>query len=359
MKKVLKVLFAATLITALLCACSSSSEPTKVGMITGTGSIDDKSFNQGVWEGITSYKADKGTIETKYLMPAGELDNDYLAAITTLHDSGHKIIVASGFYLETSVNTAAEMFADTTFILIDGITRTAASPDFVKHDNTVCIIFNEQEAGFLAGIAAALSTKTNQLGFIGGAEIPAVVHFGIGFKAGVKYANKTYGTNVELKDENYLYQGGFADREAGKNLASAMYEKGVDIIFSPAGLVGIGAIDEAKNRVINGEEVWAIGIDTDQYDIGLLDSGKSVILTSAIKRVDLATYQAIDSKLQGTFHGGQTITLSLADKAVGLPAINPNLSADVVAKCKSAEEAVIAGDVKVPSTAAALINFME
>lgn len=359
MKKILTALFGAALITALLCACSSTPELTKVGMITSTGTIDDKSFNQGVWEGILKYQADKGTIEARYLDPAGALMSDYLAAITTLHDAGHKIIIAPGFEFETVVNTAAETFADTAFILIDGTTHTAGNQDFVKHDNTLCILFNEHEAGFLAGIAAALSTKTHQLGFIGGMEIPAVIRYGVGFRAGVKYANKTYGTIAEVKDENYLYQGTFNDLSAGKTLASGMYVKGVDIIFSAAGLVGIGAINETKERAAGGEAVWAIGVDSDQYDTGLLASGKSVILTSAIKRVDLATYRYIDSKLQGTFPGAQIITLAMADKAVGLPDTNPNLTADVMAKCRTAEDAVVAGTVKVPSTVAELTNFVE
>lgn len=363
MKKSLTVLFATALITLFLCACSSSdhhsSDLIKVGMITDIGTIDDKSFNQGVWEGIVNYQTDMGTIDASYIAPAGEQTSDYLTAITTLHDSDHEIIVAPGFVFEVVVNEAAETFSDTIFILIDGITHTAETQEFVQHDNLLCILFNEHEAGFLAGIAAALSTTTNQLGFIGGMEIPSVIRYGVGFRAGVKYANHSYGINVELQDDNYIYQGSFTDIDAGKALAADMYDNDVDIIFSAAGMAGIGAINEAKERAELGDEVWAIGVDSDQYSIGLLDSGKSVVLTSALKRVDIATYQYIDSVLQDTFPGGEVITLTLADNALGLPDVNPNLAADVELECQIAAAEVAAGNIEVPSTAAELTSFLD
>ncbi|MDD2557574.1 MAG: BMP family ABC transporter substrate-binding protein [Desulfuromonas sp.] len=362
MKNILTVLCATALSAFLLCSCSSShshnDDLTKVGMITDTGTIEDKSFNQGVWEGIVSYQTDTGAIAASYLQPAGTHLSDYLAAITSLHDTGHEIIVAPGFALGPVIHEAAQMFTDTTFILIDGTTHTAENQDFVAHPNTVCILFNEHEAGFLAGIAAALSTKTNQLGFIGGVEIPTVTRYAVGFKAGVKYANRTYAINVELKDENVMYQGDFTDLAAGQTLAATMYANGVDIVFSAAGLVGIGAINEAKARVSAGEEVWAIGVDSDQYSSGLLDNGTSVILTSAIKRVNIATYRYIDSILQGTFPGGEVITLTLADNAVGLPATNPNLAPDVVEACLRAQEAIVAGGTVVPSRPDELTLFL-
>jgi basic membrane protein A len=265
--------------------------------------------------------------------------------------------VTPGFKFETAVNKSAATHTDATFVLIDGMTHTGDFT-FVKHDNVVCVYFNEHEAGFLAGIAAALSTKTNQLGFIGGMEIPAVVAFGVGYKAGVLYAKKTYGTTAEIKDENYVYQGTFNDVAAGKTLASGMYDKGVDIIFSAAGGVGIGAINEAKERAAAGDDVWAIGVDSDQYSVGLMDNGKSVILTSAMKRVGEAAYFYIDAKLKGTFPGGEQVRLTLKDKMVGLPATNPNLSADTIAKCATAEAAVVAGTIKVPATEAELATYV-
>lgn len=355
MKNIFITVFVTTLIALALCSCSSSSndynyELTKVGMVADTGTMDDMSFNQGVWQGILNYQTDMGTIDPSYVEPAGDQVSDHLTAITTLHDSGHAIIVASGVVFEVAVNEAADRFPDTKFILIDGITHSAESQDFVAHDNVVCVLFNEHEAGFLAGIAAALSTTTNQLGFIGGVDVPAVIRYGVGFRAGMEYANLTYATTVELKDENYVYQGSFNDVEAGKSLAAQMYDDDVDIIFSAAGMVGVGAINEAKERAELGDEVWAIGVDSDQYSLGVLASGKSVVLTSALKRVDIATYDCIDSVLFDTFPGAEVITLTLADNALGLPEINPNLAADVEERCKLAAHEVASGNLVVPST---------
>jgi basic membrane protein A len=366
MKRILAVCLAIVLLAGLFAGCtkaspspSATAKPlTLVGMATDSGTIDDKSFNQGTWEGILRYAKDKGTIQTKYLQPAGEQMNDYVTAITDLYDAGYKIIVTPGFKFETAVNQAATTFTDATFILIDGMTHNGDF-NFIKHDNTVCVYFNEHEAGFLAGIAAALSTKTKKVGFIGGMEIPAVQRFGWGYKAGIAYANKTYNLTVSISTDDYVYQGTFNDVAGGKTLASGMYTRGVDIIFSAAGGVGIGAINEAKERAAKGEAVWAIGVDSDQYSVGLMDNGKSVILTSAMKRVDEAAYKYIDAKMNGTFPGGQIITLTLKDKAVGLPATNPNLSADVVSKCAAAEALIVAGTVKVPATQADLDAFLK
>lgn len=334
------------------------SEPValvKVGMVTDSGTIDDKSFNQGTWEGILQYEADHGTIETKYLQPSGEQHTDYLNAITDLVDSGYEIIVTPGFKFETAVNEAAGKFPDTTFILIDGMTHTG-DYTFVEHDNAVCIFFAEHQSGFLAGVAAALSSETGKLGFIGGMEIPPVQKFGWGYKAGVKYANDNFGTNAEVTE--YIYQGTFTDLAAGKTLAAGMYDKDIDIIFAAAGGVGVGAFNESKERAIKGEKVSMIGVDVDQYGLGVYEGEKSVTLTSAMKRLAVAASDFIDAQLNGTFPGGQILTLTINENGVGLPEENPNLSDDVVAKCDEAKQAMIDGTVVVPATQDELDAFL-
>lgn len=338
---------------------SVSSDAVKVGMVTDSGTIDDKSFNQGTWEGILKYKKDKKSIQEKYLQPSGQQHTDYLNAINDLVDAGYKIIVTPGFKFETAVNEAAGKHTDTTFILIDGSTHSG-DYKFVKHDNVVCVFFNEHEAGFLAGVAAALSTKTGKLGFIGGMEIPPVQRFGWGYKAGVKYANQKYGTKAEIVD--YIYQGTFDQTAAGQTLAAGMYDKGVDIIFHAAGGVGVGVFNEAKNRVKKGENVYVIGVDVDQYEFGKISddkNAKSVTLTSAMKRIDVAAYNYIDSKLNGKFPGGEIITLTLKDNGVGLPEKNPNLSEDVIKKCDEVKKEILDGKVKVPATQEELDAFLK
>lgn len=366
-KRFLAVLAATVLSTSLLAGCGASNgggtsstktEVTKVGMATDSGTIDDKSFNQGTWEGIKKYQADKKTIDAKYLKPSGEQETDYTNAINDLIDTGDKIIVTPGYKFETAVNKAADDHKDTTFILIDGMTHTAdKATDFVKHDNVVCVYFNEHEAGFLAGIAAALETKTGKVGFIGGMEIPAVQKYGWGYKAGVAYADKNLGAKAEVTE--YVYSGSFSDVAKGKTLAAGMYDKGVDIIFAAAGGVGNGVFTEAKERAEKGSSVFVVGVDVDQYDMGKLTNGKSVTLTSAMKRVDKAAYDNIDAKLNGKFPGGKILTLSLKDKGVDIPAKNPNLSDASLKKINEAKQAVIDGKITVPKTEADLKTFID
>lgn len=367
-KRLISVLAAFAVVTTILAGCAQktpgtdTTKPapaakTKVAMATDSGTIDDKSFNQGTWEGIKKYETDKGTIEASYLKPKGQTETDYINAINDLVDSGNKIIVTPGFKFETAVNKAADDKKDATYILIDGQTHTADKPnDFVKHDNVVCVFFNEHEAGFLAGVAAALNTKTNKLGFVGGMEIPPVQRYGWGYKAGVAYANKNLGTKAEITD--YIYQGTFDKVEAGQTLAAGMYSKGVDIVFHAAGGVGQGVFNEAKQRAKKGENVWVIGVDVDQFADGDIGGGKSVTLTSAMKRIDNAAYNYIDAKLNNKFPGGQIITLALKDGGVDLPAKNPNLSADSATKIETVKKDVIAGKIKVPATQADLDTFV-
>lgn len=331
-------------------------EAVKVGMVTDAGTINDQSFNQGTWEAILRYKADTQAIEEKYLQPSGEQRTDYLNAINKLTDAGYKIIVTPGYKFETAINEAADKHKDVTFILIDGLTHKGDN-NFIKHDNVVCVLFNEQEAAFLAGVAAALSSETGKLGFIGGIEYPPVQRFGWGFTAGVKYAQEKYGAKAKITD--YIYQGTFSDIVAGRTLASAMYKKGIDIIFAAAGGVGNGVFNEAKGRAEKGEKVKVVGVDVDQYEYGKLSGGKSVTLTSAMKRIDIAAYNYIDAKLKGEFPGGQIITLSLADNGVGLPVNNPNLSDDIIRKVEEARRDILEKKIVVPANEQDLNEFLK
>lgn len=358
-KRIIALVLAVMLMGLMLAGCGqSTTDKTKVGMVTDSGTIDDKSFNQGTWEGIKRYESEKKTIEANFQQPDNESETDYINAISDLVDNGYEIIVTPGFKFETAIFKAQDQFPNTTFILIDGEPHSEDYSEFKVGNNVVSVFFNEHEAGFLVGVAAALSTETGKLGFVGGMAIPPVERFGWGYLAGVKYANDNYGTNAEVTD--YIYEGSFVNVPGGQQIASGMYDKGVDIIFHAAGGVGVGVFSEAIERATNGQNVWVIGVDSDQYDAGLVgDTGKSVTLTSALKRVDVAAYDYIDAKLNGKFPGGQTISLSIKENAVGIPAENPNLSADVVAKVEEARKAILDGKVTVPSTQEALDAFLQ
>ena len=313
----------------------------KVGMMTDSGTIDDKSFNQGTWEGIKRYESENGTIEAQYIKPGGEATQDYLEAADNLLAKGNELIIAPGFKFEEAIGKLQAENPETKFVILDG------EPEGGVAENSVGIYFAEQEAGFLAGIAAALETKTGKVGFIGGMIIPAVQKFGYGFVTGVAYANANLGTNVEVAD--YLYNGTFNDVSGGQAQAGGMYDKGIDIIFVAAGGVGNGVIAEGKVRAEAGDDVYVIGVDVDQYEDGIISNGSSVILTSAIKRIDNAAYDKIDELVNGTFTGGQVITMDAKNDGVGLPAENPNLSEATQQAADEAFELIKNGTIVVPT----------
>jgi len=337
MKKRLLSLLAVSAITITLFAgCGSSSstgdkastkeEKIKVGMVTDSGTIDDKSFNQGTWEGLKKTETELGT-ETKYLKPTGQTEADYLKEIGNLYDSGFKFIATPGFNFQTAIFKAQDKYKDAHFVLIDGTPNDGADKPTEKiGDNTVSILFAEHQAGFIAGVATAVELKDGELGFIGGMEIPAVQKFNWGFQQGVAYANDKLGTKMSLKPENVIYQGTFNDVAAGQQIAAQMYDRGVKAIFCAAGGVGNGAITEAKARVATGKKVWVIGVDKDQYEDGVGADGKSVILTSAIKKVDTASYSMVKALKEGNFPGGKQLIFDITKDAVGIPEKNPNLS---------------------------------
>ncbi|WP_417898513.1 BMP family ABC transporter substrate-binding protein [Bacillus haimaensis] len=326
----------------------------KVGMVTDAGTIDDKSFNQGTWEGIKEATKELG-LKNKYLKPAGTLEADYMKEITNLYDADFKFIVTPGFKFETAIFNAQSQYEDAKFVLIDGSPHNG---DFnpVVGENTVSIFFAEHEAGFLAGVATALELKDGEAGFIGGMEIPPVQKFNWGFQQGLAYANENLGTNVTIKADNVVYQGTFDDVAAGQQIAAQMFDRGVDVIFAAAGGVGVGAITEAKNRVQDGENVWMVGVDVDQYEEGVYADGKSVILTSAMKQIDKAAADMIKAEKDGKFPGGETLTFDAKNDGVGLPDENPNLSEDTTTKVDEVFELIKSGEVKVASEQGDLIK---
>lgn len=329
MKKValvMVILFVASFVVG--CGGGSSQPPAqaalKIGMVTDAGTIDDKSFNQGTWQGIQKAATELG-LETRYLQPTGTTEADYMREIGNLVDAGFKFIVCPGFKFETAIYQAQERYKDVKFVLIDGIPHAGDFNGKVG-PNTVSIFFAEHESGFLAGVATAVELKEGQVGFIGGMEIPPVQKFNWGFQQGIAFANENFGTNVGIRAQNVIYQGSFDNVAAGQQLAAQMFDRGVNAVFAAAGGVGIGAINEAKTRAVAGKTAWIVGVDVDQFAEGEYAAGKSIILTSAMKYIDQAAYDMIKAEKAGTFPGGQVLTFDVKNMGVGIPAQNPNLS---------------------------------
>ncbi len=350
MKKIIKILLVGFIALGFMFSCNKSEdgEVLKVGMVTDSGTIDDKSFNQGTWEGIKKAENELG-IKAKYLKPVGTTEADYFKEISNLYDSGYKFIICPGFKFETAVFKAQNKYKDAKFVIIDGNAHPANSFAPQNGENTIGISFLENEAAFLAGVAAALQLKEGKAGFIGGMEIPPVQKFNWGWQQGIKYANEHFGTNIELDAENFIYQGGFSDIAAGQQLAASMYDRGVTVIHAAAGGVGVGVMNEAKNRVQSGQKVWVVGCDVDQYDDGKLADGSSIILTSAMKYLDKASYDMIKADLANKFEGGKSLLFSVKEDGVGIPSVNPNLSDDIQKKVNEIYKKMKNGEIVVSS----------
>lgn len=308
-------------------------ESISVGLVTDVGGIDDKSFNQGTWEGIQRFSEETGS-EVQYLQ--SENDADYIPNLSAFSDEELDLIVAPGFLFVDAMKEVSANFPDQKYLIID---------DVVDSPNVASAVFSAEQGSFLVGVAAALKAQEagkDNVGFLGGMDFELIQNFEAGFEAGVKAVDPNMTVQVE-------YAGSFADAQKGQTLAAKMYDAGAYVVYHAAGATGNGMIKEAKDRATNGQDVWAIGVDKDQYADGIYEGEKSVILTSMMKRVDVAAYDVAKMTQEGQFPGGQKLVFTLENGGVGMPESNPNLSDDITAKVKEYEAKVVSGEITVPT----------
>lgn len=342
MKRYLALLLVAVMAFSVV-ACDTSTPADgdsdaaqiKIGLVTDTGGIDDKSFNQGTWEGIKDYADEVGLPEENIKFMQSTSDADYIPNLTTLAEDGMDLVVAPGFLFEDAIKQFAADFPEQKILFIDAV---------VDAPNVSNAIFAEHEGSFLVGVAAALKSQEagmNKVGFIGGADFETIQKFEAGFEQGVK----AVAPDMELTVQ---YASAFDKPEEGQTLASKMYDEGIYVIYHAAGGTGNGAIKEAKDRRENGEDVWIIGVDKDQYEDGKYTGGdvESAILTSMIKRVDLAAYVTAEKVAKGEFEGG-TYEYSLKDEGVGIPEENPNLTDEWVNQINDYGEKIANDEIEV------------
>lgn len=296
-----------------------------IGFVTDTGGINDKSFNQGTWEGIEEYCATAGVGATFIESSDSSQVKTNLEQMTATE--GIEVIVGSGFNFANDMYEVASANPDTNYVIIDAEPTNPETGEVEPLDNVVSYLFNEQEAGYLVGYIAGMTTETNRVGFIGGQEIPPVQKFGWGYVQGVNAANPD-------ATVDYQYAGTFDDANQGNTIANTMIGQGSDIIFASAGGTNDGIVKAGIDSTVNGSPISIIGVDRDMYDEGLYTDADgneaSVILTSAVKMVGNAAMEGVAGNFDGNFPGGQTITLGLAEEGVGVPAENPNLEGSVV-----------------------------
>jgi basic membrane protein A len=307
------------------------------------GGIDDKSFNQGTWEGIKLFGKEQKLKEgegIKYLQSTA--DADYIPNLSTFADEKLDLIVAPGFLFNEAMLTVAKQYPNQKFMIIDSVVQ---DKDGKNVPNVCNAVFAANEGSFLAGVAAGLKTKADKksiIGFVGGMKFPLIENFEVGFDQGVK---AVFPEAKILSD----YTGSFSDAGIGQAMAAKQYGAGADVIFQVAGGSGNGVIKEAKERSAKGDIRWAIGVDKDQYADGIYAGTKSCILTSMTKRVDVASHDVAVMTMNGKFPGGQVLVFDLKSKGVGLPANNPNLSADIVKKVADYTAQIVSGKLKVDS----------
>lgn len=275
----------------------------ELALITDIGTIDDKSFNQGAWEGLKKYAEEKN-ISHKYYKPTEKSNDAYLSAIELAVKGGAKVIVTPGFLFEEPVYIAQDQYPDVKFILIDGNPHDA-DYNYKTGDNTVGITYAEEQAGFLAGYAAVKEGNT-KLGFLGGMAVPAVVRFGYGFVQGADYAAKEL--NVPEISMNYHYTGGFDATPEAQTLAASWYQSGTEVIFACGGAVGNSAMAAAEQA--NGK---VIGVDVDQ------SPESQTVITSAMKGLGASVYTIVSQFYDNKFPGGQNLVFDATNDGVALP----------------------------------------
>lgn len=326
----LAALVAAAAVALAACATTASEEPSdggqhggeaplKVGFVADAAGLNDRSFNYLGNEGMKRAEEELG-VEIRVL--TSDSSADYIPNMTTLARQGYDLIIASGFNQIEAVATVSSEFPETKFAILD---VSVASLDEVN-PNVMGLPFQQDQASYLAGYLAALflqeSGEGDALGAVGGQPIPPVENWMDGFARGVAAVDPS----IRVISG---YSQTFADPAACMQLAQNQIEQGAKIVFQVAGGCGPGALNAAAEA-----GVWAIGTDADQSDFG------EHVLTSAIKRSDVAVYETIRALLDGEFFGGQDRLFTIVDGAVGLGTFSPHVSEELRAKVAEAEAAL-------------------
>ncbi|MEU2621310.1 BMP family ABC transporter substrate-binding protein [Streptomyces sp. NPDC007157] len=334
---------AALAVTVSACGSSSTSSSASKGKDLGlalaydVGGKGDQSFNDAATAGMDKADQQYGYKSAAVEPQDGESDADKAQRLETLAKAGYNPVVGVGYSYAPAVKEVAAKFPKVTFGIIDDNT--------IKADNVADLVFHEEQASYLAGVAAAKATKTNTVGFVGGVDVPLIHKFEAGFEQGVADTKK----GVKVKSQ-YLTEtaaeGGFSSPDKGKTAADGQIDAGADVVYAAAGLSGQGVIQSAAAH-----KVWAIGVDSDQYKQDALAQYKDSILTSAMKDVAGAVYNLAKSVHDGKPETGE-IRASLTTGGVSLSDSNPAFksNADIQAALKKAEAGIKDGSIVVKTS---------
>ena len=323
-KKVMAAVLTAAMVASISVvpqSVAAATDPSdlKIGLITDVGGVNDGSFNQSSWEGLEKAGEDLG-VTVNYLESA--TDADYQPNMETFVDEDYDLIISVGYMLADATKEAAEANPDTKFAIIDDSS--------IYLPNVTSLMFKAEQASYLVGYVAGLTTKTNNIGFVVGMTNETMNQFGYGYCAGAIDANP----DITVQQFN---ANSFADSATGKSMANTAITNGADIVFQAAGATGLGVIEACQEA-----GVYAIGVDSDQSSIA-----PKTVLTSAMKRVDTAVYDAVQELIDGKLEGGVE-TFDLAAGGVDIAPSQDLISDDVIKAVDDVKEKIISGDVVVP-----------
>ncbi|MEU0230074.1 MULTISPECIES: BMP family ABC transporter substrate-binding protein [unclassified Streptomyces] len=316
---------------------SSDSKTITAAIAYDIGGRGDQSFNDAAYAGLQKAEKELG-VKGKEAEPSeGEGDADKVQRLTALARSGSNPVIGVGFAYAPAIAKVAKAYPKTTFGLIDDTSVTAP--------NIANLVFNEEQGSYLAGVAAAKTSKTGTVGFIGGVEVPLIKKFQAGFEQGAKDTNPKVKVLVQYLTQPPNFDG-FSKPDLGKAAAQGQLDKGADVIYAAAGLAGSGSIEAAAAA-----DKWAIGVDSDQYNQAGLASYKDHILTSVTKDVSDSVFNLIKSVKDGKPQTGE-IRYGLAQDGVGLSDSNPAYKkmTDVIAAVDEAKKNIVDGKITVKTT---------
>ncbi|MDR7484159.1 MAG: BMP family ABC transporter substrate-binding protein [Armatimonadota bacterium] len=322
---------------------SAQAKKLRIGMVYDVGGRGDLSFNDMAYEGLSRAQKDfKDRVDVKDLEPtAGGENREELLRL--LAGEKYDLIFGIGFLFTDSITRVARAFRGVKFGIVDGFID--------KEPNVVSLLFNEHEGSFLVGAAAALKSKTGKIGFVGGMKIPLIEKFEAGYIAGAKYVRPS----IEVFSDYAGTTGeAFRDPVKGKELATAQYDRGADIIYHASGGTGIGVFEAAVAK-----KKLAIGVDADQSLTAKPDQ-RAQILTSMMKRVDVAVYETIKDLVNGRYRAGVR-SFGLREGGVGYAVndYNREMIKDIIPRLEALKKDIIAGKIKVPSDRKQLEAFIK
>jgi basic membrane protein A and related proteins len=300
-----------------------AAESIKAGLVTDIGGLNDRSFNSLANKGIKQAESELG-VETRVLI--SKSNGDYVPNLTTLAQQQFDLIIPVGFLMADAVNTVATQLPDANFAIVDF--PAAALED--KPKNVQGLLFRENEAGYLAGYLAGLWAKDNNattVSTVGGQKIPPVDAYIAGFQAGAKKAFP----QVETLNG---YSQDFVDQAKCKEIALDQIQKGSKVVFQVAGGCGLGALDAAAEEGVQG-----IGVDADQFYLG------DHILTSALKKVDVAVFEAVKRAQEGNFKGGTDVIATVENGGVGLGRISAE-GEQYADQVQEVQDQIASGEIK-------------